>query len=169
MRKKTFLYGVLVLIFLLLGSILALASNQSELSQNGASGGEVFLYTGSPLILSNGEVKMLDSANPDLCATVVQSRTLLPLRAISEYFGAEVTYDQTKKEAVISYDGKRYLFPIGEKKYIVEAGRQKNEYAMDSQSMILDGRTMVPLRVICENVLGRKVSYFDRVIAVAGS
>jgi hypothetical protein len=68
---------------------------------------------------------------------------------------------------VIKYDGKQYLFPIGSRKYTVDDGKQKKEYAMDSQSMLLDGRTMVPLRVICENVLGKKVSYYDRVIAIA--
>ena len=167
MRNKTVQYVVLVLIFLLSGTILALAANQSEPTQSEPTGGETYLYTGSPLILSNGEVKMLDSTNPDIGATVIQSRTLLPLRAISEYFGAEVTYDQTKKEAVIKYGEKQYVFPIGSKKYIVVSGQQKNEYVMDSQSMIIDGRTMVPLRVICENVLAKKVSYYDRVIAVA--
>lgn len=167
MRNKSFLYGILILIFLLSGTILALAANQNEQAQSKPVGGEVYLYTGSPLILSNGEVKMLDPSNPDLGATVIQSRTLLPLRAISEYFGAEVTYDQKEKQAVIQYDGKRYFFPIGSKKYIAENDGQKEEYSMDSQSVILDGRTMVPLRVICENVLGKTVSYHDRVIAVA--
>ena len=162
MRKRSFLYGVLIMILLLSSSIFAIASNKTQPSH-----GEIYLYTGSPLILSNGEVEMLDSTNPDLGATVVQSRTLLPLRALSEYFGAEVNYDQTKREAIIKYDGIQYHFPIGQKKYIVESTLSQKEYAMDSQSVLIDGRTMVPLRVICENVLGRKVSYYDRVIAVA--
>lgn len=167
MRKKSILYGLLILIILLSGTILALAANQNEPAQNETVGGAVYLYTGSPLILSNGEVKMLDPSNPDLGATVIESRTLLPLRAMSEYFGAEVTYDEKAKHAVIQYAGKKYSFPIGSKKYIVENGSQKYEYSMDSQSLILEGRTMVPLRVICENVLGKKVAYHDRVIAVA--
>lgn len=167
MTKKIFLYGVLILALILSGTILALAVNQSDLSETGKTGGEVYLYTGSPLILSGGEVSMLDSTNPDLGATVIQDRTLLPLRAVSEYFGAEVTYDQSKKEAVITYDGKRYHFPVGSKKYSVEDGVKKTEYPMDTQSMMIDGRTMVPLRVICEEVLGKKVSYYDRIIAVA--
>jgi len=173
MRKKTILYGVLVLILILSGTILALAANQSGAADqnappgNTASGGEVYLHTGSPLILSNGEIKMLDSANPDLGATVIGSRTLLPLRAVSEYFGAAVDYDQAKKEAVIKYDGKQFIFPIGSREYTVDDGLKKSKYTMDTQSMLLDGRTMVPLRVVCENVLGKKVSYYDRVIAVA--
>lgn len=176
MRKKTILYGFLVLVFLLAGTILALAAGQSEPPGNeppqndpAAGGARVaYLYTGSPLILSDGEIKMLDPSNPDLAATVIQSRTLLPMKAISEYFGAEVDYDAEDKAAIIKYDGKEYIFPIGSKKYIVKEGLTQKEYSMDTQSAIFEGRTMVPLRVICENVLGKKVSYFDRVIAVAG-
>jgi hypothetical protein len=130
MIKKPFLYGTLILAIILCGTILVLAANQSDPIQGKASGDEVFLYTGSPLVLSNGEVKMLDSTNPDLGATVIQSRTLLPLRAVSEYFGAEVSYDQTKKEAMIKYNGKQYIFAIGSKKYIVGSGILKKEYAM---------------------------------------
>ncbi len=172
MQKKTFLFGIVILILILSGTILVLAANQGETlpdtsTNTGTTGGEVYFHTGSPLALSNGEVKMLDPANPDIGATVVQSRTLLPLRAVSEYFGAEVEYDQIKKAAVVMYNGKKAIFPIGSKKYIVEGGQQKTEHVMDTQSLILDGRTMVPLRVISEAVLGKKVSYYDRVIAVA--
>ncbi|HWQ79256.1 MAG TPA: beta-propeller domain-containing protein, partial [Anaerovoracaceae bacterium] len=175
MRKKTILYGILVLIFLLAGTILALAASQSELpgddplrNEPAAGGVRVaYLYTGSPLILSDGEVKMLDPTNPDLGATVIDSNTLVPMKAISEYFGAEVVYDEANKAAIVKYDGKEYVFPVGSKKYTVRDGLIKHEYTMSSQSLILEGRTMVPLRVICEDVLGRKVSYFDRIIAVA--
>jgi uncharacterized secreted protein with C-terminal beta-propeller domain len=172
MQKKTFLLGIAILVLVLSGTILVLAANQNDTPEItsvniSSADGEVYFHTGSPLALANGEVRMLDPANPDIGATVIQSRTLLPLRAVSEYFGAEVDYDQTRKAAVVKYNGKQYSFPIGSKKYIVENGQQKTEYAMDTQSLILDGRTMVPLRVVCESVLGKKVSYYDRVIAVA--
>jgi len=177
MPKKTFLYGVLILIFLLAGTILALAAGEGKPfgetigneTPRGAAGDArvTYLYTGSPLILYDGEIKMLDPENPDLCATVVNKSTLVPMKAISEHFGAEVDYDSGEKTAVVKYDGKEYLFPIGSKKYIVKDSLGKKEYGMSAQSLILDGRTMVPLRAICENVLGRKVSYHDRIIAVA--
>ncbi len=160
--KRTLVYGTLVTILLLSSSIFAIALDETI-----PSTGDVFLYTGSPLVLSNGQVEMLDSTNPDLGATVVNSRTLLPLRAVSELFGAEVTYDEPQKEAVIKYNGKKFLFPINEKKYIVEDILNSKDYEMDSKSVIIDGRTMVPLRTICENVLGKEVSYYDRIIAVA--
>lgn len=168
MRKNTLLYGALITLFLVSSSIMALAADPAgDVTPTESSSAGIFLYTGSPLILSNGEVEMLDAENPDIAATVVESKTLLPLRAIAEYFGAEVTYDQQARQAVIQYEGKQYLFPIGEKKYIAVEGTASKEYTMDSKAQIIDGRTMVPLRVICENILGRTVSYYDRVIAVS--
>ena len=162
-QKRTFIYGVFITILVISSSIFAMAASDD----NKPLTGEIFLYTGSPLVLSNGEVEMLDSTNPDVGATVVNSRTLLPLRAVSELFGAEVSYIQKEREAIVKYNGKQFVFPINQKQYIVKDNLSSKEYAMDSNSIIMDGRTMVPLRVICENVFGRKVSYYDRVIAVA--
>jgi Secreted protein containing C-terminal beta-propeller domain distantly related to WD-40 repeats len=167
MRKRSFFYGILILVFLISATVFAMAAGQDSPTQNGKPAGEVFLYTGSPLILSDGKIQMLDSTNPDMGATVVQSRTLLPLRSVSEYFGAAVTYNSAAKEVTIKYNGREYLFPIGSKTYTVKDGMLKKEYTMDTQTMIVDGRTMVPLRVVSENVLEMKVSYYDRVIAVA--
>lgn len=171
MRKNIIVFGIFIMAFILFGSIIAAATDEKE--QEYIKGEElsskeaIFLYTGSPLILSDGKVRMLDKENPDIVATVVQSRTLLPLRAIAEYFGAEVRYDQSAREAIIDYEDKRYRFPIGQKKYITEDGSNTVEYVMDTQSVILNDRTMVPIRVISENILNRKVSYFDRIIAIA--
>lgn len=162
MRTKTIICGVLVALFLLSGSILATASDETE-----SEHGTIYLYTGSPLILSNGTIHMLDSANPDISATVVKGKTLLPLRAVSEFFGAEVSYDQNQRKAILKYDGKQFYFPIDQKKYIVEGPGERKEFSIDTNSMIMEGRTMVPLRVICEQVLGKKVSYYNRVIAVS--
>lgn len=162
MRMKTLICSVLVALVLLSGSILAIASDETT-SQNET----IYLYTGSPLILSNGTIHMLDSANPDISATVVEGKTMLPLRAVSEFFGAEVSYDQNQRKAILKYDGKKFFFPIDQKKYIVEGLGGRKEFSIDAHSMILEGRTMVPLRVICEQVLGKKVSYNNRVIAVS--
>lgn len=168
MRRKSMIAGIIIILLIIVvyGSMSAIASGQE--GPAAVSKGEVYLYTGSPLVLSNGEVKMLDPSNPDLGATIIQSSTVVPLKAISEYFGADIDYDPAKKEAIVKYDGKHYIFPIGSNKYTVREGLNEKEYDMISQSIIFDGRTMVPLRVICEEVLGRKVAYFDRVIAVAG-
>ena len=84
MRKNIIVFGIFIMAFILFGSIIAAATDEKE--QEYIKGEElsskeaIFLYTGSPLILSDGKVRMLDKENPDIVATVVQSRTLLPAR-----------------------------------------------------------------------------------------
>lgn len=162
MKKTMYISLAVLLIFLLLGSILAFASNGAQTTDQA-----IFLHVGSPLLLDQGEIKTLDSENPDVAATVVQSHTLLPLRALSEYFQAKVAYQADTREAILEIHGKQYAFPINQKQYYVVEGGNRKAVAMDSKTVILNQRTMVPIRVICEDILNLKVSYYDRVIAIA--
>lgn len=173
--KKRLVFGIiLTLTISLLSGMLFPASSQStslptqesETAQNPVNS-EVYLYLGSPLLLSQDKISPLDSKNLDVAATVIDNRTFVPLRALSEYFKADVSYNAAERKAVIAYNGKRYIFPIGEKKYIIEGVLTKKEILMDTKSTILNQRTMVPLRVICEDILKRKVTYYDKIIAVS--
>lgn len=161
MKRFAFLSGMLLIIILLFGSIFSIAEEKTE-----STDPFIYLHIGSPLILSQGNIMPLDPTNLDVSATVINSRTLVPIRALSEYFGAGVSYDSKERKAIIDYQGKRYSFPINEKKYIQINGKNEKIVTMDSKSLILNNRTMVPLRVICEDILGKKVSYQDHVIAI---
>ncbi len=173
--KKRLVFGIiLTLTISLLSGMLFPASSQStslptqesETAQNPVNS-EVYLYLGSPLLLSQDKISPLDSKNLDVAATVIDNRTFVPLRALSEYFKADVSYNADERKAVLTYNGKRYIFPIGEKKYIIEGVLTKKEIAMDTKATILNQRTMVPLRVICEDILKRKVTYYDKIIAIS--
>lgn len=127
----------------------------------------IALHIGSPLILSGETMKALDSDNPNVVPVIHRDRTLVPLRAISEHFGAVVAYDGETREASIAYGGKTFIFPIGKSIYRVEEeGRNPRTAALDTEALIIENRTMVPLRVICEEVLGKTVGYSDRVITI---
>lgn len=156
--------GILLLVLVLAVATGAAFANPAQ--DTAARETHIFFHTGSPLLLSGDTILPLDPANPDVAATVVNSRTLLPLRAFAEYFGAKVHYAVDTRTAVIELDGVRYLFPIGQNKYIVDDGSKQTEKAMDVSSLIQNSRTMVPMRVLCEEVFDKVVSYHDRVIAV---
>ena len=127
----------------------------------------IALHIGSPLILSGETMKALDSDNPNVVPVIHKDRTLVPLRAISEHFGADVGYEAELREAYIEYGGKRFVFSIDKSNYrIEEDGRETVTIAIDTEALIIQDRTMVPLRVICEDVLGKTVGYSDRVITV---
>ncbi len=132
--------------------------------------GFIALHLGSPLILSGEDIISLDSMNPGVVPVIHNDRTLVPLRAISEHFGALVSYDADNRVAKIQIEGVEFLFPINESYYeIHETGKQNQKVQFDTESLIIKDRTMVPLRVIAENILQMDVAYDNRVIFIGKS
>lgn len=80
-----------------------------------------------------------------------QSRTIIPLRIISERLGHKVEWDNTTQTAII--DGEISI-KIGEKAVKTPNGDVK----MDTVAILKDSRTYVPLRFVVE-ALGYEVSY----------
>lgn len=124
---------------------------------------ELYLHVGSPIAMSDGKTLSIDSENPDLAPIIHKDRTLVPLRFISEFFGAEVDYDEAGRAGVVTLNGKTATFPMGESYYLTGGER----VAMDTQALNISGRIFLPLRVLCEDVLGRAVAYRDGVVAIA--
>lgn len=168
MKKPILIAIVTFLLLSIATSAIALSSSEPPvLSTYGTQNSEVYIHIGSPLLLSQNDIMPLDPDNLDVAATIESNRTLVPLRAISEYFNAKVSYDSVKRRALIEFDGKQFIFPINSNKYIETNGNSQEEISMDTRTKIMNGRTMVPLRVICEDILGQKVSYYDKVIAIS--
>ncbi|VDN48031.1 conserved protein of unknown function [Petrocella atlantisensis] len=100
----------------------------------------------------------------DVPAILLNGRTMVPLRVVSEAFGANVVWDGAdytvyinKTEAI---ENQEKIEPMGSTYYkglkmvnVVVGGRIMNS---DVPAIILNGRTMVPLRVIGE-VLGADI------------
>lgn len=80
----------------------------------------IALHVGSPLTLFSGDIKTLDSENPNVVPIIHKDRTLIPLRAISEHFGADVSYNAKDRVANIVFGGKIYDFPIDKNYYTVK-------------------------------------------------
>lgn len=74
--------------------------------------------------------------------------TFVPVRAIAESFGADVQWDSENYQAVIECNGNEIIIPIGDDYAYVDG----DGYYLESQSRILNGRTMVPLRFIAEHL-----------------
>lgn len=155
MRK---LITFIAVIAMLLSSVPTLAQGMDD---------AVALHIGSPLILTEGRMKALDPDNPNVVPVIHKDRTLVPLRAVSEHFGAEVDYDEVKREAIITYNGKSYFFPIGKNHYRVqEQGKETRTVTYDTETLIIEDRTMVPLRLISESILGLQVGYREKAITI---
>jgi len=81
-------------------------------------------------------------------------RTMVPVRIISERFGAEVGWDGEKQEVSIKKEDKEIVLTIGSEVAYVNG----KALVLDAAPEEIGGRTMVPIRFISEN-LGMKVKY----------
>lgn len=100
----------------------------------------------------NGNV--VDCASYGQQATIIEDRTLVPLRAIFEALGADIVWDDASRK-VISVRGKDMIeLAIGSNVLI----KNNQQVEVDVPARIMNDRTMVPVRVIAES-FGVKVDW----------
>ncbi|MCX7749909.1 MAG: copper amine oxidase N-terminal domain-containing protein [Clostridia bacterium] len=95
--------------------------------------------------------------NFDVPPTILNGRTLVPLRVIFESLGASVIWDSATKTITAKKDGKEIKLKIDSKIAYVNGV----EVQLDVPAMIVNGRTLVPARFISES-LGAKVDWNDQ-------
>ena len=93
----------------------------------------------------------------DFAPVNVNNRVLVPMRAIFEQFGTDVEWDASKKQVTVAKDDKTIRLTIGDP----IARINDSEYVLDSPAIIVNGRTMVPIRFICSS-LGADVEWLDK-------
>ncbi len=124
---------------------------------------ELYMHIGSPLTLANGEITMLDSSNPNIAPIILDKFTFVPLRAVSEHFKADVSFDDAKQTATIKTGNKTASFPVGENYFVLN----DKKVLLETSTQVIDGRVFVPLRIVCENILDMKVDYNENIISVS--
>ncbi len=85
-----------------------------------------------------------------------QGRTMVPVRIVTESFGADVTWDEAAKTVGIKGDGIEVTLTIDSNKAYVNG----SEYILDVPATEINGRTMVPVRFVSEQ-LKYNVEYND--------
>lgn len=108
----------------------------------------VLMTTNSSKALVDNKVKNIDSSNPDVAPTIKNSRTMVPLRFISEAFKAKVKYDEATNQATITLDNKEIVVTQNSDKYLVNG----EERFFDVAPCNIGGRILVPLRAISETL-----------------
>lgn len=115
--------------------------------------------TAEPIVQrSDISIYINGTAQPDVTGVLVGSRTLVPLRFISENMGAQVAWEEQTQTATVSEGGVIHSVTIGKN----QAQRQKDgaveTIPLDVGPMLLNDRTYVPVRYIAEG-LGRLVDW----------
>jgi hypothetical protein len=120
--------------------------------------GNLMAYVQQP-----GEMKK-ESIRLDTPPTIVNGRTVVPLRFLAETFGAKVTWLQAEEEIQIRYEGiliHLWLHRNYRRTYdaLIERTNQAlKKIALDTPPCIINARTMVPLRFIAE-IFGAEVEW----------
>lgn len=83
----------------------------------------------------------------DVPPQIINDRTMVPLRAIFEKIGAEVTWDDATKTAISKKGDITVTISIGEYKLT----KNGVDIAIDVPAQIVDSRTLVPIRAISES------------------
>jgi hypothetical protein len=85
---------------------------------------------------------------------IVQGRTLIPLRVLAETMGMEVSWVSAGQYIWLDRDGVRLELQIGRNfawKYALDAPEKREKLEMDVPPMIVNNRTLLPLRFVTEN------------------
>lgn len=114
-----------------------------------------YLESGVELTIGSNEADMNGVKMPlDAPAYISNGRTMVPLRFIAEAFDATVGYNNGV--VTIEKGGAIFETTIGTNTYTLN-GKEKT---MDTESVILNDRTMVPVRVVAE-AFGMNVNWND--------
>ncbi len=87
---------------------------------------------------------------------IVDGRTLVPLRFIAEAMGSKVDWIASTKEIVLTLGDRTIQLQVGVSEAIIN---RTDRVSLDVPPLIVDGRTLVPLRFIAE-VLNGEVTWF---------
>lgn len=89
---------------------------------------------------------------PDTQPKIVDGRTMLPIRAVTESLGMEVAWDPATRTVTISQEDVSVAFAIGSETATITQGEEKTQLTMDCAAYIDGNRTMVPLRFLSEGL-----------------
>lgn len=103
----------------------------------------------STVAFANSEIKVAidgEYVEFDVKPQVVNNRTMVPLRAIFEALESDVDWDNDTQTVIAKKDGVTIIATIGSTKMYIDG----EERTMDVAPIIIDGRTLVPVRFVAE-------------------
>ncbi len=118
---------------------------------------EISFKVGDSVLMINGEATEVET--PYIAG---EGTTLVPLRVITEAFGAEVTWVDETKEIYLEYPDVSIVLQIGNSEAKVNS---HTETLPEPPALSPNGVTMVPLRFISET-FGAQVGYDEKTAAI---
>ncbi len=94
------------------------------------------------LVINNKKV------NCDVPPVISNDRTLVPVRVLFEHLNADVSWDPVLRQVIVKSEDKIMIFNIDSKIMYLNG----NSYTLDAAPVIINDRTLVPIRFVSENL-----------------
>ena len=117
--------------------------------------GSVVIMIDSPNAFVGGKVVSIDESE-EVTPIIINDLTYLPLRFLAESIGYNVEYDESTQEAVVTNDTNELKINIKTGEILVNGQSEQ-----PVEPVIVEGRTLLPLRAISE-LLSKQVFWDDK-------
>ncbi len=100
----------------------------------------------NPQAFRDGEIVAIDSANPNITPKIINDKTMVPLRFVSESLGAEVEWNERRQMAAFRKAGITVQVTVDSDEMLIN----KTKVKLQSPATLIDDRIFVPLRDVAE-------------------
>ncbi|MCX7749767.1 MAG: stalk domain-containing protein [Clostridia bacterium] len=121
----------------------------SKMQSFGAEGNQnkIVLQINNPRMIIQGKEMEIDPGK-GTSPIIVKNKTLLPIRSLIEALGGHISWVQEEKKIVVLLKDKKIEMWIGKNTTTVNSVNKE----IDVSPQIINGRTMIPLRYVIENL-----------------
>lgn len=119
------------------------------------------ILVGSPIYGQDNPINLIVKGKQtptDVEPFVENSRTLVPVRALSEALDFQVDWKADKNQVNLTKGDKKLLFTLGDKSLKVQEGKTIKEITMDVPAKAVKNRTFIPARTVAE-AYGERVDW----------
>ena len=147
-------------------SVMPIAEVYDDYSTSLISEDDIMLISPNPnqapdtiSVVLNGEtIDFTDENGNKVNPQLINDRTMVPLRKIFEVLGATIEWDGDTETVTASTEEKTIKLQINNHVATVITGEETEEITLDAAPVVIEGRTLVPVRFISET-LGLKVGW----------
>lgn len=115
-------------------------------------------FAGVNVQLNGNNIDFTDANGQRVDAQIINSRTMVPMRKIFELLDATVDWEASTRTVKANKDGISIKLQIDNEIAEITKNGKTEKIKLDSKPIIVDGRTLVPLRFISES-LGKQVGW----------
>lgn len=122
----------------------------------------IVLSIGQSNVLAKGKQTIIDETNSKITPYLHKETTMVPLRFISDQFGAAAHFDSKKHEVTIQFRNQKLLINEADSTISVNGHSSAKNTTIETKN----GRTFVPLRVIMD-VFSKKTYYHRGLVIIS--